>query len=67
METEKKAMALVAAVGTHAEALRSALRLNTAKKYQNAIRTILEAYEGYVMAREEELVQREITNKRRPS
>lgn len=60
----KRAMVVVAAVEEHAETLRRVLRRNTGAREQAAIRTILEAHEGYTMAREEELVQREIARVR---
>jgi hypothetical protein len=63
-ETGKKAMALVAAVEEHAQTLRSVLRRNAGARHQDAIRSILEAHEGYIMACEEELVQREIAKVR---
>jgi hypothetical protein len=63
-ESGKKAMALVAAVEEHAQTLRSVFRRNVGARDQDAIRSILEAHEGYIMAREEELVQREITKLR---
>lgn len=63
-ETGKKAMVVVATVGKYAQALRSVLRRNAGARDQDAIRSILEAHEGYVMACEEELVQREIAKRR---
>jgi len=64
MESEKKAMALAAAVGSHTETLRSLLRRNTGARDQNALRGILDAYERYIAAYEEEVVQREIAKRR---
>jgi len=63
-EIEKKTTALVVAIERHAQTLRRLIRRTPAAKDQNAIRSILEAYEGYVMACEEALVQREITKSR---
>jgi hypothetical protein len=63
-EIEKKTTALVEAVERHAQTLRSLIRRTPAAKDQNAIRSILEAHEGYVMACEEVLVQREIRKPR---
>ena len=64
MESEKKAMELAAAVGSHTETLRSLLRRNTGARDQNALRSILDAYERYISAYEEEVVQREIAKRR---
>ena len=64
MESEKKAMALAAAVGSHTETLRSLPRRNTGARDQNALRSILEAHERYTTAYEEEVVQREIAKHR---
>jgi hypothetical protein len=63
-ETGKKAIAVATAVGTHAEVLRRLLQRNTSARDQNSIRSILEAHEGYIKAREGELIQREITKVR---
>ena len=57
-------MALAAAVGSHTETLRSLLRRNTGARDQNALRSILDAYERYISAYEEEVVQREIAKRR---
>ena len=66
LESEKKAAALVATVGRHAEALRRVLLRHASVRDRAAIRNILEAHEGYVMACENELVQREITKRQDP-
>jgi hypothetical protein len=63
-EIEKKTTAVVEAVERHAQTLRSLILRTPAAKDQNAIRSILEAYEGYTKACEEELIQREITKSR---
>jgi hypothetical protein len=59
-ETEKKTTAVVAAVAKHAETLRSLLRRNPGARDQDAIRSILEAHEGYVKACELGLIHREV-------
>jgi hypothetical protein len=64
IESAKKAAALVAAVGKHAEALRRLMVRNGTSKDHNAVRSILEAHEGYIMACEAELVHREIAKQR---
>ena len=64
MDTETKAMALVAAIETHAQTLRSLIGRSVRTKDQNALRSVLEAHEGYIKACEEELIQRELTKRR---
>jgi hypothetical protein len=63
-ETETKTTALVATVGKHAQTLRSLLRRNLGAKDQDAIRSILEAHEGYIKACEEELIERVLARQR---
>lgn len=64
LEAQTKAMALAVIVGEHAETLRRLIKRNTGARDQNALRSILEAHEGYTTACEENLIQREISGNR---
>jgi hypothetical protein len=62
-DIEKRAIGVTRSVGEHAGALRGLLRRNSGPKAQNALRSILEAHEGYVAACEDAVVRREIKDR----